>query len=360
MIFDFSLFTTHHSRFTIHDMIYRSKAPLRIGLAGGGTDVSPYTDRFGGAILNATINLFAHASIEPIGINEIILDDATEQLEQRFDWSPQLPIDGKLDLLKGVFNYIHKQYGLPLTGFKLTTSIDTPTGSGLGTSSTLVVAIIGAFAEMLRLPLGEYDISKMAYEIERNQLGFAGGRQDQYAATFGGINFMEFFSDEKVVVNPLRIRPEVIQELENNLVLFYTGNNRKSGAIIREQQQNVLDENNESIQAMHQLKQQALLMKEALIKGRLNDLGELFDFGFTNKRKMAAEISNHLIENIYSAALNAGATGGKISGAGGGGFMFFYCPGNTRFRVIKTLDSFAGKVWPFSFTQSGLVTWSSE
>ena len=124
-----SRLTFHHSPLTIHhhDMIYRSKAPLRIGLAGGGTDVSPYTERFGGAILNATINLFAHASIEPIGINEIILDDATEQLEQRFDWNPQLPIDGKLDLLKGVFNYIHKQYGLPLTGFKLTTSIDTPT-----------------------------------------------------------------------------------------------------------------------------------------------------------------------------------------------------------------------------------------
>lgn len=338
-------------------MIYRSKAPLRIGLAGGGTDVSPYTERFGGAILNATINLFAHASIQATG-DGIVLNDANEQQEQRFDWSAQLPIDGKLDLLKGVYNHIQRKYSLPLTSFKLTTAVDTPAGSGLGTSSTLVVAIIGAFAEMLRLPLGEYDISKMAYDIERNELGFAGGRQDQYAATFGGINFMEFSADDKVVVNPLRIQPAIIEELENNLVLFFTGYSRQSGSIIREQQQNVLDNNLESVQAMHQLKKQAVLMKEALIKGRLQDLGELFDFGFTHKRKMASGIANPAIENIYSAAQQAGATGGKISGAGGGGFMFFYCPGNTRFNVIKTLDSFTGKVWPFSFTSKGLITWS--
>jgi D-glycero-alpha-D-manno-heptose-7-phosphate kinase len=340
-------------------LIYRSKAPLRIGLAGGGTDVSPYTERFGGAIVNATINLFAHATIEPLGINEIILDDATEEKELRFEWNSYLPVDGRLDLLKGVYNHIHSVYGLPLTGFKLTTSIDTPQGSGLGTSSTLVVAIIGAFAEMLRLPLGEYDISRMAYDIERKQLGFAGGRQDQYAATFGGINFMEFGADDKVVVNPLRVRAEILQELENNLVLFYSGHSRKSGSIIRQQQQNVSDNILESIEAMHQLKKQAVLMKEALTRGRLDEMGELFHFGFSNKRKMAEGIANPFIEEIYNAALKAGATGGKISGAGGGGFMFFYCPANTRFQVIKQLDSFAGKVWPFSFTQEGLVTWTS-
>lgn len=340
-------------------MFFRSKAPLRIGLAGGGTDVSPYTELFGGAIVNATINLYAHASIEPIDINEIILDDTTGQNELRFDMNSQLPVDGNLDLLKGVYNYIHQQYGLPLTGFKLTTSIDTPAGSGLGTSSTLVVAIIGAFAGMLHLPLGEYDIAKMAYDIERKQLGFAGGRQDQYAASFGGINFMEFGAGDKVVVTPLRMRAEVQEELENNLVLFYSGNSRESGSIIREQQENVSNNNTSSIGAMHQLKKQAVMMKELLVKGRLDDLGELFHFGFENKRKMAAGITNPFIDEIYHAALAAGATGGKISGAGGGGFMFFYCPGNTRFGVIKQLDSFAGKVWPFSFTDRGLVTWTT-
>lgn len=351
-------FTIHDSLFTF--MIYRSKAPLRIGLAGGGTDVSPYTDQFGGAIVNATINLYAHASIELTDENSIILSDVNAEQEQRFEHAEELPVNGTLDLLKGVYNHIRRQYDLTINGFRLTTAIDTPQGAGLGTSSTLVVAIIGAFAEMLSLPLGEYDISKMAYDIERNQLGFAGGRQDQYAATFGGINFMEFFKDDKVVVNPLRIRKEVIQELENNLVLYYTGYSRQSGSIIKEQQQNVRSNNTESIEATHQLKKQAMLMKSALIKGELSELGQLFDFGFSHKRKMAAGIANENIDAIYAAVKKAGATGGKISGAGGGGFMFFYCPGNTRFQVIKTLDSFAGQVWPFSFTNEGLITWTSD
>src|SRR5829696_4847064 len=144
-------------------MIYRSKAPLRIGLAGGGTDVSPYSDLYGGAILNATISLYAHATIEPLEEERILLD-ANDRNESE--------------------------------GFRLSTFVDAPAGSGLGTSSTLVVAIIGAFAEMMRLPLGEYDIAHYAYEIERKYLNLAGGRQDQYAATFGGVNFMEFYEED--------------------------------------------------------------------------------------------------------------------------------------------------------------------
>ena len=201
-------------------MIYRCKAPLRIGLAGGGTDVSPYADLYGGAILNATVSLYAYANIEPIEENAIILHAVDRKEEQRLDWNNQLPIDGKLDLLKGVYNHIQRVYGLPLTGFRLSTFVDAPAGSGLGTSSTLVVAIIGAFGEMLRLPLGEYDVAHLAYIVERNELGMAGGRQDQYAATFGGVNYMEFYADDKVIVNPLRIKQQYLFELENNLILY--------------------------------------------------------------------------------------------------------------------------------------------
>ncbi|MEO8582712.1 MAG: dehydrogenase, partial [Flavitalea sp.] len=193
-------------------MIYRSKAPLRIGLAGGGTDVSPYCDLYGGAILNATVSLYAYANIEPITDNAIILHAIDRREEQRYEWAEQLPINGQLDLLKGVYNRIQKVYGVPLTGFRLSTFVDAPAGSGLGTSSTLVVAVIGAFAEMMRLPLGEYDIAHLAYEIERKELNMAGGRQDQYAATFGGVNFMEFFADDKVIVNPLRIKQQYLFE----------------------------------------------------------------------------------------------------------------------------------------------------
>ena len=304
-------------------MIYRSKAPLRIGLAGGGTDVSPYSDLFGGAILNATVSLYAYANIEPVSENAIILQSMDRREEQRFEWSKTLPIDGTLNLLKGVYNRIHREYGVPITGFKLSTFVDAPAGSGLGTSSTLVVAIVGAFAEMLRLPLGEYDIAHLAYGIERDDLKMAGGKQDQYAATFGGVNYMEFYAEDKVIVNPLRIKQQYLFELENNLLLYYTATSRESAKIIEKQSQNVVAKKEKSIDAMHQLKHQAQLMKEALLKGRLHEIGEILDFGFQQKKQMAEGISNSLMDEIYEAAKKAGATGGKISGAGGGGFMTF-------------------------------------
>ncbi|WP_276502724.1 GHMP family kinase ATP-binding protein [Terrimonas pollutisoli] len=339
-------------------MIYRSKAPLRIGLAGGGTDVSPYSDQYGGAILNATISLSAHASIEPIEGNEIIIESLDQKQTQQFDWVKELPIDGTLDLLKGVYNRIQKDYTIPANGFRLSTFVDAPAGSGLGTSSTLVVAIIGAFTEMLKLPLGDYDIAHYAYEIERTDLKLAGGKQDQYAATFGGVNFMEFYEDDKVIVNPLRIRPEYLHELQNNLVLYFTSTSRESATIIKEQQKNVNERNEKSIEAMHQLKEQAKRMKEALLRGRLHEIGEILDFGFQQKRLMAHNISNKGIEDIYNAAIQAGATGGKISGAGGGGFMTFYCPKNTRYKVIETLESFGGYCKNYQFTKHGLTTWT--
>jgi len=339
-------------------MIFRSKAPLRIGLAGGGTDVSPYTDMYGGAILNATISLSAYASIVPINSNEIIVEALDRNEQERFTWSPELPINDHLDLLKGVYNRIFKEYKVPSNGFRLSTFVDAPAGSGLGTSSTLVVAILGAFVEMLKLPLGDYDIAHLAYDIERNDLKLAGGRQDQYAATFGGVNFMEFYKDDKVIVNPLRIRPQYMHELENNLVLYFTATSRESAAIIKEQVSNVNSRNEQSIEAMHQLKEQAKMMKEALLKGKLNEFGEILDFGFQQKRKMAANISNSNIEEIYEAAKAAGATGGKISGAGGGGFMIFYCPGNTNYAVKEALLKFGGEVKKYSFTKYGLTSWT--
>ncbi len=339
-------------------MIYRSRAPLRIGLAGGGTDVSPYSDLFGGAILNATISLFAHASIEPLNEQVIIVEALDRNEIQQFEWADELPINGTLDLLKGVYNRIQKDYGVPLKGFKLSTYVDAPAGSGLGTSSTLVVAIIGAFYELLRLPLGEYDIAHYAYDIERNDLKLAGGKQDQYAATFGGINFMEFYEGEKVIVNPLRVKQQILNELENNLVLYFTSTSRESATIIKEQVKNVNQQNEKSIEAMHQLKEQARMMKEAMLKGRLNEIGEILDFGFQQKRLMAANISNSKLEEIYEGAKLAGATGGKISGAGGGGFMIFYCPANTRYKVIEKLKEFGGVTRSYQFAQTGLNTWS--
>ena len=340
-------------------MIYRSKAPLRIGLAGGGTDVSPYSDIYGGAILNATISLYAYASIEPVAEKRIFLETNDRNESESFELLSELPINGRLDLLKGVYNRVVQDYGPINTGFKLSTFVDAPAGSGLGTSSTLVVAIIGAFAELLKLPLGEYDIAHYGYEIERNYLKLAGGRQDQYAATFGGVNFMEFYGEDKVIVNPLRIKQQYLFELENNLILYYTSTSRESAKIIEQQSKNVVSKQEHSIEAMHQLKQQAQRMKEVLLRGRLNEMGDILDYGHQQKRKMAEGISNPLMEDIYETAKSAGATGGKISGAGGGGFMIFYCPGTTKYKVIKSLERFGGTHRNYQFVEHGLKTWTN-
>ncbi|GEP88648.1 D-glycero-alpha-D-manno-heptose-7-phosphate kinase [Chitinophaga terrae (ex Kim and Jung 2007)] len=340
-------------------MIYRSKAPLRIGLAGGGTDVSPYSDLYGGAILNATVSLYARAAIEPLDNGQVIFECADRREFATYDAVYPLPIDGNLDLLKGVINRVYKDYGkFPSNGFKLTTFVDAPAGSGLGTSSTLVVAVLGAFAEWLKLPLGEYDLAHLAYSIEREDLQQAGGKQDQYAATFGGVNFMEFYKNDKVIVNPLRIKDVYLHELENNLVLFYTSTSRLSSSIISEQQKNVTDKKDDSIEAMHHLKDQAVMMKEALLRGSIDKIGEILDYGFEYKKKMAKGITNPQLDEIYEAARKAGASGGKISGAGGGGFMIFYCPKNTRFAVVDVLKNFGGDVKRYSFTNNGIQTWS--
>ncbi|MBM3432153.1 MAG: dehydrogenase [Bacteroidetes bacterium] len=340
-------------------MVFKSKAPLRIGLAGGGTDVSPYSDLFGGAILNATISLYARASIAFLE-EPIVLIEATDRSESiTLPLTDQLPINGELDLVKGVFNRLKRENKLPTRGIRIQTEVDAPAGSGLGTSSTLMVAILGAFAKACKLSYGEYDLAHLAYEIERKDLGLAGGKQDQYAATFGGVNFMEFSSDDKVIVNPLRVKPEYLDELENNLLLYYSDTSRESARIIAIQQKNVHEKNIRSIEAMHQLKDQAHQMKEALMQGRLDLIGEILDYGFQQKKRMAEGISNDWLEEIYQTARKAGASGGKISGAGGGGFMIFYCPAKTRNAVAESLTRLGGRVQSYQFTCSGIRSWTA-
>jgi D-glycero-alpha-D-manno-heptose-7-phosphate kinase len=341
-------------------MLIRSRAPLRIGLAGGGTDVSPYSDLYGGAILNATISMYASASIRPLNNGTILLNAI--DLGEKFstESTPHIPIDGHLDLLKGVYNRIVKDFNTGPLSFELTTHVEAPKGSGLGASSTITVAIIGAFVEWLRLPLGEYDIARLAFDIERKDLHMAGGKQDQYAATFGGVNFMEFYEDDKVIVNPLRIRQDYINELEYNILLYYTGTSRLSSAIIEKQSENFTKNTDKSIEAAHKLKEQAIRMKEAVLTGRMSVLGELLDFGWQFKKQTAGGISNPVIDEIYNTAIQAGATGGKISGAGGGGFMMLYAPGNTRFAVMEALEPFGGVFKRFTFTAEGLTTWTVQ
>ena len=338
--------------------LYRSKAPLRLGLAGGGTDVAPYSDLYGGAVLNATINKYAYATIIPRNNGKIVFKSLENGKFLEYPSAEHLEIDGELDLLKGIYNRVVKDFSKAPLSFELSTIVDAPPGSGLGTSSTLVVTILGAFAEWLKLPLGEYDMARLAYEIERVDLQWAGGKQDQYAATFGGVNFMEFYNGEKVVVNPLRIRSEYLDELAYNLVLFNTETSRMSSEIIARQSKNIAENDPMSLDATHKLKIQAMMMKEAILRGELDKIGEILDYGWQNKKQLAPGITNHMIDELYTTAMKNGASGGKISGAGGGGFILFYCPNNSRHKVIDALANFNVVPHPYEFTHCGLKSWS--
>jgi D-glycero-alpha-D-manno-heptose-7-phosphate kinase len=337
--------------------MYKSKAPLRLGLAGGGTDVSPYSDEQGGAVLNATINLYAYATITERSDGKIVFkaEDRNESFE--CDAIEQIEINGILDLQKGVYNRIVKDFTKNPLAFELVTSSDAPAGSGLGTSSTIMVAMIGAFVEWLKLDLSSSEIAKLAYKIEREDLAMAGGKQDQYTAVFGGINFMEFGA-EKVTVNPIEIEEETITTLQNNLVLYNTATSRVSAEIIEDQTANIVSNKPSSVEAMDNIKKQAHLMRAVLINGNTDGIAAILDEGWQNKKALAAAITNSQLDEVYSAAIEAGATGGKISGAGGGGFFFFYCPVGTKQNVMEALKGFGGKIRDYQFTNNGLIMWT--
>ena len=341
-------------------MLYRSRAPFRLGIAGGGTDLSPYCDRFGGAVLNVTIDRFAHATIRPTGDDTVILHDVNNNRLVTFSTSGEIPVLEGFELQCGITRSIIGRHngGRPL-GFELTTQLDVPSGSGLGTSSTLAVAIIGAFVEWLHLPLGKYDIARYAFEVERIDLNMQGGKQDQYAATFGGVNFMEFQDEGRVIVNPLSIPDAILNEWAFETVLLFTDKRRSSSRIIESQVASVKENKTASLEAMHRVKQEAYRMKSNLLQGNLAALGDALNTSWVSKKQMADGISNEYIDHLYDTALKAGATGGKISGAGGGGFMFFHCPGNTRYSVEAALQALeVGEIYDFEFCKEGVVTWT--
>lgn len=339
-------------------MLIRARAPLRLGLAGGGTDVSPYCDRYGGFVLNATIDRYAYAVIEPLDERKVAFCASDRQEEAVYDLAPRFPLDGVLNLHKAVYNAMVRDYcgGVPMA-VKLTTFCDAPAGSGLGSSSTLVVTMVRAFAEALNLPLDDYTIAQMAFQIEREDCGLQGGRQDQYSATFGGFNFMEFSADNRVLVNPLRVKNWIVCELEASLLLFYTGVSRSSAAIIADQSRHVSEGSTAEIEAMHRVKHEALTMKECLLKGDFEGIVRSMQDGWENKKKSAASISNPHLEEIYDAAMRAGARAGKVSGAGGGGFMMFFVSPRQRMAVVRALQEFDGQISNCHFTQHGTQAW---
>jgi len=302
----------------------RSRAPLRLGLAGGGTDLSPYCDQFGGAVLNATIDRFAFAHIMHNPDGSTIFRARDIGADERLEPDAPIHLDHGLVLHKAVYEHIVETY---LDGHRpaltVSTTIDAPAGSGLGSSSALVVALIEAFRVALELPLGPGDVARLAFELERRKLGLAGGRQDQYAAAFGGVNFIEFLADDRVMVSPLRVPRAFLNEFESSLVICFTGQSRRSEGIIQEQIDGLRALNAETIENMHQLKADAAVMREALLKGDMRDLSAILMRSWEAKKRTAKGIATDAVNRLFDLAMAEGAWGGKVSGAGGGGFLMF-------------------------------------
>jgi D-glycero-alpha-D-manno-heptose-7-phosphate kinase len=340
-------------------MIVRSKAPLRLGLAGGGSDVSPYCDIYGGCVLNATIDLYAYCTLKPSNDGKIKMYAIDRNECFICDSQEYLPADGSMALHKGVYNRLVRDFGMKPLSFELYTYADAPAGSGLGSSSTVVVAILQAFVEWMNLPLGDYDIAQLAYTIERKDIGLSGGRQDQYAATFGGFNFIEFYDNDRVIVNPLKIKEKIVSELEASMLLYDTGVSRASSIII-EDQKKVLNVNQEQrLAAMHRIKESSYVIKEMVLKGDFPKLYSTIRSAWEAKKGTSDMITNRNLENIYDMAMEAGAHCGKISGAGGGGFMMLFVDPIKKLNVIKALRSLNGNFVNFHFVNTGACSWKT-
>ncbi|WP_297193889.1 dehydrogenase [uncultured Campylobacter sp.] len=333
----------------------RSQTPLRLGLAGGGTDINLYCDKYIGYVLNATISLYIHCTLIERDDNKIIFDSPDTNSYAEYESNTYLKNDGKLDIFKAVYNRIVKDFTHKPLSFSLHTYSDVPSGSGLGGSSTLVVGMIHAFVEWLNLPLGEYDIAKLAFEIEREDMGIVGGAQDQYAATFGGFNFMEFYDKKRVIVNPLRIKNWIVSELEARTVLYFTNITREAKDIEEHKKGKLGDE--KSLEAMHAIKQDAISMKEALFKADFDTLAKILGSSWKSKKIISEIVSNDELERIYELAMQNGAYSGKTSGAGAGGFMFFLVDPTKKYRLIELLNKEQGYVQDFYFTKEGAKSW---
>lgn len=341
--------------------VYRSRAPLRISFAGGGTDVSPYPEERGGAVLNCTINKFAYATLDaaPGGSGETSVESLDYNLTINYQKASDLLYNGELDLVKATLKVFRPPPTSGGTGDTLHLFLhsDAPAGAGLGGSSTMCVALVGAFQRYLREPWTLYEVAELAYRIEREELGIRGGRQDQYAAAFGGFNYIEF-AGNRTIVNPLKVSAEVQNELAYRLLLCYTGLSHYSNDIITQQQLNYAERRSETVEALGATKQLAVAMKNELVRGNLDEMGRLLDEGWQLKKKFTAGITNDRIDRLYARARDAGALGGKLLGAGGGGYILLFCDFSRKASVARAVQDAGGGVTDFSLEPGGLQTWA--
>jgi D-glycero-alpha-D-manno-heptose-7-phosphate kinase len=336
-------------------MVFRAKAPLRISFCGGGTDVDPYPQERGGCVLSATIDKYAWASVYPRDDTRLEIESLDYGLRRTYPPGP-LAYDGELDLAKGVINHFTALTGGLPGGAEVYTHSDAPPGSGLGSSSTMVATLVGGIAQWLRVPLTNYEIAETTYKIERLDVKLSGGRQDQYAAAFGGFNFIEFHADH-TIVNPLRIPRDTVNELEYHLLLVYTGGTRTSAQIVDTQMGRYRRREPDAVAGLDELKRLAGELKNLLLRDRLDDFGRLLHEAWETKKRLADAITNETIDRLYGRAIELGALGGKILGAGGGGHLLLYCPISKKGAIASELGRLGGQVVAFAFEGRGLQTW---
>lgn len=338
----------------------RSRAPLRLGLGGGGTDLSAYSDFHGGVVLNATIDRYAYAHVTLQDDGRLLFKADDLDAEESLPCSLDFDIREGLVLHRAVYRHMMLEYNdgraMPMT---ITTTIDVPAGSGLGASSALTVALIEAFAHAMQLPLGPYEIARLAFEIERQQLGMAGGMQDQYAAAFGGFNFMEFLpAGAGVIVNPLRLRRSVLNEFESSLVICFSGQSRQSANIIAQQVGGISRMDDATMAGMHQIKGHALEMKARMLAGDIRGVADILKQSWLAKKQTATAISTGTVDSLLETAMDAGAWAGKVSGAGGGGFIMIMTDPERRLDLIRRLNAIGGDASAVKLTFDGAEAWT--
>lgn len=334
--------------------ICRSKAPLRISFTGGGTDFPHWFDAQPGAVLCCTINRYAYATLYPREDQEVHLHSVDLGRTIQYTLKDTPMYDGVLDLAKAAIFHL-----APRQGMSLDVRCDAPPGSGLGGSSAVTAAVLGAVAASGGRNLDQYEFAELNYFVERQDLKIAGGKQDQFATTFGGFNVIEFHRD-RVVVNPLRIDASIVNDLEAHLILCYTGRARTDLGLI-DQQIRLYGERLSTREGMQRLYELVFEMKEALLKRRLNTFGELLHEAYVNKKRMNPDVATGTIaDELYERAREAGAIGGKLMGAGGGGYLLVYCETGRRQAVTQALTSAGGLVTDFNFDLAGLQTWRSR
>lgn len=331
----------------------RSRAPVRVSFGGGGSDLTHFFSKSNGAVINSTISIYSHASlrqrndtkvfIKSRDINEIIEEDTLDlALEKK----------SSLNLIQSIVKLIDPDFG-----FELEIYSDFPSKSGLGGSSAISAAVLGCFNEFRSDPWDTYELSELAFQAERLSLNIAGGWQDQYACTFGGFNFIEF-NKESNIIHPLRIQKSTKLELEENLILCDTGISHNSGNIHKDQKETMKNKDIDSL-----VKSNVDLtykIKNQLLKGELSDFASSLDKGWEYKRNFSSSISSPEIDRIYDEAKNSGAIGGKLLGAGGGGFFLFYVTPFKRQKVVKKLESLNLNIYRFTFDDLGLQSWKTR